>query len=92
MSFKLKLNYKSAKLLFSYSCAFMGYRAKVYLKRNDPTSSFKRAAWKRLFPVFPTKKEKFSDQKKKKSIKNEYNSKLMRILKQNTSNSRPQCK
>ena len=58
MSFKLKLNYKPAKLVFSYSCAFVEYGAKVYLKRNDPTSSFKRAAWKRLPPVFPTKKEK----------------------------------
>lgn len=58
MSFKLKLNYKPAKLVSSYSCAFVEYRAKVYLKRNDPTSSFKRAAWKRLPPVFPTEKEK----------------------------------
>ena len=46
MSFKLKLNYKLAKLVFSYSCAFMEYRAKVYLERNDPISSFKRAAGK----------------------------------------------
>lgn len=49
MIFKLEINYEPARLVFPYSCAFVADGEKVPLKRNDITTSFKMADWKKCF-------------------------------------------
>lgn len=65
MIFKLEINYKPARLVFPYSCAFVADREKVPLKRNDITTSFKMADWETLLSASPAKNSIMTEKKKK---------------------------
>lgn len=67
MSFKLKLNYKLAKLVFSYSCAFVEYRAKVYLKEMT-LLAHSRELLEKTASCFPNQKRKKKNSETKTKI------------------------
>lgn len=80
LSFKLEMNYTSARLMFLYKRAFVA-DGKVHLKRFIHYHLSQDDWMKKKSFLLPPSKKTFPNDKRKICIKNERKSKLMSMLK-----------